>query len=289
MLVYAISTSGAGHSAYSVETILDQGRYVITGVAPGTYYVFSVSRGDRLRMLCANWGGIYSQAVPCGLQNGCNDHSPIPVTVSAGRTTSGIRVADYYWSPGEARFFPPPPSVVPDHPAVAAGGAFSSAAAAAANLALARSIGISVSDMSACPSGRACVVVGGAVNGTNAAYFVGAAGSNGIKFQCGTYVYQDQAGWHSLRWRCGDAVYPAVGASGSVTLGMGALPTDCAHVRAAPSLTGRPLACLRDGTPITIDGGPAYAPGPNINGLWWHIQGRGWIADNFVTPPFYGP
>src|SRR6267143_6462154 len=40
-LVYAISTAGASHGAYSTETVAGQFSYTINGVAPGEYFVFS--------------------------------------------------------------------------------------------------------------------------------------------------------------------------------------------------------------------------------------------------------
>jgi hypothetical protein len=41
LLVYAISTAGASHGAYSTETVAGQLSYTINGVAPGEYFVFS--------------------------------------------------------------------------------------------------------------------------------------------------------------------------------------------------------------------------------------------------------
>jgi hypothetical protein len=47
------------------------------------------------------YGGSYSQAVACGLSVDCTDHSLVEFAVSAGATTSGIAVCDWYGNPGD--------------------------------------------------------------------------------------------------------------------------------------------------------------------------------------------
>ena len=44
-------------------------------------------------------GGLYSEAVPCGLTAGCTDHSPLVFQVEAGQTVAGIDICD--WSSPE--------------------------------------------------------------------------------------------------------------------------------------------------------------------------------------------
>jgi hypothetical protein len=71
-------------------------------MAPGTYTAYAWT-------LDHTFGGSYSQAVPCGLSVECTDHSLISFEVTAGGTTSGIDVCDWYGNPGDV---PTPPGVV---------------------------------------------------------------------------------------------------------------------------------------------------------------------------------
>jgi hypothetical protein len=119
------------------------------------------------------------------------------------------------------------------------------------------------------------------VVGSKAAYFVGTAGTNGNWLECGTYVYETAAGWSGLRRSCRPgAVWPAVGASGYVSLGLGA-QDQCANVRSVPA--GSVVGCIKDGTLVKLDGGPAYMPMSGMDGLWWHVAGKGWMADDFLS------
>jgi len=62
-------------------------------LAAGTYSAFAWLPDYSI-------GGSYSQAVPCGLSVDCSDHSLIPVVVTAGQTTSGVDVCDWYGGEG---------------------------------------------------------------------------------------------------------------------------------------------------------------------------------------------
>jgi hypothetical protein len=44
-------------------------------------------------------GGLYSNAVPCGLKTSCKDHTPLPFTVTIGETLTGIDLCDWYAGP----------------------------------------------------------------------------------------------------------------------------------------------------------------------------------------------
>jgi hypothetical protein len=55
-----------------------------------------------------SFGGSYSQAVSCGLTAECTDHSLIEFQVTAGATTSGVDLCDWYGNPGSV---PLPPGV----------------------------------------------------------------------------------------------------------------------------------------------------------------------------------
>jgi hypothetical protein len=83
---------------YTAETALNETAYTIS-VPPGDYYVVSY-------VMDGNLAGGYTQAIPCGLQYGCDDHSLITVTVNAGQTTSDINPFDWYAPAGA---FPPMP------------------------------------------------------------------------------------------------------------------------------------------------------------------------------------
>lgn len=88
----------ANHSIYTVDLLL------------GTYYAYAWVGEFAL-------GGSYSQAVPCGLTVACPDHSLIPVNVTAGQTTSGVDICDWYGGPGSV---PTPPGPPPPSPAAVA-------------------------------------------------------------------------------------------------------------------------------------------------------------------------
>jgi hypothetical protein len=283
-LVYAINVKGLAAGGAAVETVDGQGRYLIRNLAPGTYHVFSVARSYAFPpAACAAFGAIYSAAVACGLSVSCTDHRPLPVTVKSGLTTGGIDPQDWYSTPGDGSFTPAPPSIVPALSSVPSQGA--GAGGAAAFFAQLRAYALLASDMSECPVNRACVAVGAEHDGQDAAYFTGVSGSNGVLLQCGTYVYLAN-GWHGMAWRCrSDHVFPAVGASGRVEIGIGAAPTDCANVRANPGLAGKVVGCIREGSTVTLDAGPSFVHDQGIDGLWWHVAGHGWMADNFLSWP----
>lgn len=65
---------------------------------------------------------------------------------------------------------------------------------------------------------------------------------------------------------------------GAATVNAG--PGDCLNVRTEPSLAATVLACLADGTPVTIAAGPREADGIT----WWQLAGIGWAAGEFLRP-----
>lgn len=83
---------------YFTDTLENQSAFEIP-VPPGTYYVVSY-------VLDGSLAGGYSQAVPCGLQYGCDDHSLIPIEVAPGVTVTGVNPHDWYAPAGS---FPPMP------------------------------------------------------------------------------------------------------------------------------------------------------------------------------------
>jgi hypothetical protein len=65
--------------------------YTVT-LTPGTYiaYAWLPDFSD---------GGLYSNAVPCGLKASCDDHAARPFTVQAGTVTKEIDICDWYTGP----------------------------------------------------------------------------------------------------------------------------------------------------------------------------------------------
>jgi hypothetical protein len=93
-----------GSAYYFLNTGLGQTSYQLDHVPPGTYHVVAYPLPGA--GFTGGPSGGYSQMVPCGLQNGCTDHTLIDVIVTAGRVTTGANPNDYYASPGT---FPPDP------------------------------------------------------------------------------------------------------------------------------------------------------------------------------------
>lgn len=79
----------AGQSAYEAD------------LPPGLYIAYAWLK-DFSR------GGLYSRAVPCGLESGCDDHSLLPFTVERETVTGGIDVCDWFAGPFNV---PYPPGV----------------------------------------------------------------------------------------------------------------------------------------------------------------------------------
>ncbi len=80
--------------------------------------------------------------------------------------------------------------------------------------------------------------------------------------------------------------WPDVGSIDYVFVPVGS----CANLRAAPGLSSKVVGCLPADTMVTVDGGPDYVieRAPAISHLWWHIQGKGWMAHDFLVQ-FYTP
>ena len=280
-LVYAISTNGASHGAYSTETLWNQSGYTILDVNPGAYFVYATNRLLECTPDGNVNGALYSTYVTCGLGTTCSTHTPIAVTVVSNKTTANIDPIDYYSSNPEVP--PPPKAIVPQDPQLQKpASAYSTARDAALATVLQQDAVTVVDNMTACPTNHACMSLGTEHDGTGAAYFVGAGGSNGDVMACGIYVVHTANGWHGLRRQCSvGAVFPAQGQSGQVVLGIGP-PGQCANVRQQPSTKSTVVGCLTAGTQFTVDEGPVYAPMPSMDGVWWHIAGRGWMADDYL-------
>jgi hypothetical protein len=97
-----VAFDAANYLNYSyVDTLQEQSDYTIPGLPAGVYHVVSY------RVDSSTLAGGYTQMVPCGLASGCNDHSFIDVTVTAGQTTTDINPGNWY---ADAGTFPPMPN-----------------------------------------------------------------------------------------------------------------------------------------------------------------------------------
>lgn len=67
-------------------------RYTL-GLPPGEYIAYALTVGTEV-------AGVYSEAVPCGLEVACTDHRPRPFQVKSGKTTAKIDLCDWYNAPG---------------------------------------------------------------------------------------------------------------------------------------------------------------------------------------------
>jgi hypothetical protein len=86
---------------YYVDTLQNTFEYTITGLPAGVYHIVSYVIGST------TLAGGYTQMVPCGLAYGCNDHTLLDVTVTAGTATANIDPGDWY---ADAGAFPPMPA-----------------------------------------------------------------------------------------------------------------------------------------------------------------------------------
>ncbi len=89
-----VATNVDTNQYYFVLTELNQMEYQITHLLPGTYHVVAYPRGEGFES--SDFGGGYSEFVPCGLLASCTDHSLIDVEVFAGTTTNGVDPVDFY-------------------------------------------------------------------------------------------------------------------------------------------------------------------------------------------------
>jgi hypothetical protein len=297
MTVYAIPTAAISASAVrtsatcyeTVQTVVGQETFHILDLPPGSYYVLAtwypavVTASDtRYASAHGPFGGAYTQAVTCGLEVTCTDHSLIPVTVQAGQVTSGVGVTDWY----AQGLFPQIPTNVSQPVRLAPEPAeFASARDAAAYFFQKATAGRYF--QSACPVNRACVSLGDQHPGTDSTYFLGTAGSNSDLRPCAVYVSQYGTGWHGDDAVCKphSPVFPSVGATGVVAGFLG--DTGCVNVRHTPGRTGAIVGCIAFGSKVTIDGGPTLLSesdqslGP-IDRLWWHLQGLGWMVHKYL-------
>jgi hypothetical protein len=281
--VYAISTDGTRF--YATQTVPGQTRWQILGVATGQYYVYAAGRvakaeGGTYDSAPRRFAAGYTVAVACGLSVSCTDHSPLVVTVRPGAETGGVETFDWY-----STNFPLVPTAGPAAPFLKAPPAsFATAADAAAYLGVESTDAPQVAAQADCPINLACFWLVSSRAGTGAAYYIATAGANGQYLSCGLYLIGGGSSWQTLDRSCRPSTaFPAVGSSGAVRLGMG--ETGCVNVHDSPSLSGRVVACVPDGTAVRIDDGPTYAANGSTDQsteYWWHIAGKGWMVHTYL-------
>ena len=105
MKVFAVSTSNSG-KWYRVDTELSRTSlsYTLTNVPAGTYKVYAYTSDSTPSSFAV---GSYTEYVRCGMQPPCADHTVIVITVTAGQTTTGVDLRDWYAPQGA---YPPPPA-----------------------------------------------------------------------------------------------------------------------------------------------------------------------------------
>jgi hypothetical protein len=94
--------STADDRGISYQTHEGQSSYAVE-LEPGSYYAYAWLPEDILG------GGMYSEAVPCGLRIDCTDHNLIPVIVEPKQETIGVDICDWYAPLGQV---PLPPGKI---------------------------------------------------------------------------------------------------------------------------------------------------------------------------------
>jgi hypothetical protein len=103
-------------------------------------------------------------------------------------------------------------------------------------------------------------------------------GANAMCVSYVSYVNQGSSDgpWHQVGVVCGpsDGQTLQLGTHAKVAV------TGCANVRLYP--VGPVTGCLPDGTQVTIDDGPVAVVNDSKR-IWWHLQDRGWIANELLV------
>jgi hypothetical protein len=106
MTIVAFHVGGGPNDYYYTTTQQGQNHYQLDNLPPGQYTVVAYSTGGG-----GYSGGLaagYSQAVPCGLDASCSDHSLIVVAVSGGTLTNNVNPQDWYAPEGTFPVYPLP-------------------------------------------------------------------------------------------------------------------------------------------------------------------------------------
>jgi hypothetical protein len=126
------------------------------------------------------------------------------------------------------------------------------------------------------PSGckSSCLTAAHESDGVQAAVVRVNAGSSQA---CAAYLVQQGGRWQVANATCAapGRLSPLPGQPTQVTASAGV----CVNVRTSPGFNSTVVTCLYSGTPVTVDSPPSYSGGL----LWWHIRGRGWMAQQFLA------
>jgi hypothetical protein len=135
-------------------------------------------------------------------------------------------------------------------------------------------------DAGSCQPQQSCLNTDQAtgVIGVNAGFFQAASGCpqgcGGAG--CWIYLYQDSSSnWHFVDAACAQAPGYVPGPQDQVRV------SGCANVRREPGSRAPVAGCLPNGTTVDIDSGPVYTD----SHIWWHVQGKGWMAHDFLIAP----
>jgi hypothetical protein len=78
---------------YSIVTDLNQTEYQFSELPAGNYHLVAYTRGEDA--FPEGLAGGYTQAVLCGMQEGCNDHSLVDVRVVEGKIVENADILDW--------------------------------------------------------------------------------------------------------------------------------------------------------------------------------------------------
>ncbi len=120
-----------------------------------------------------------------------------------------------------------------------------------------------------CVGTAACLRNPVATTGDGAAYVeVTAEHAPGGLSHCVVYLHDAGGQWSADAATCVDSATPAPVTGATVPV---AAPGSCARIRRAAGLTSPVIACLRDGTLVTVDAAPVYRDGH----LWFSVSAPG--------------
>jgi hypothetical protein len=88
---------------FTIDTETNQSTYQIDGLVEGNYHVVAYTKGSE--SITAGLSGGYTQAVTCGMQESCTDHTLVDVAVVAGQVVENVDLLDW--------LIPLPPSPIP--------------------------------------------------------------------------------------------------------------------------------------------------------------------------------
>lgn len=88
-------------AAYCETTTTNQTEMTLS-FNPGVYHIFAWPAGTQNSTLVGSW----TPAVACGLSVDCKDHSPLAITITSDKITSGVEIKDWY---GDGSGYPKQP------------------------------------------------------------------------------------------------------------------------------------------------------------------------------------